>query len=89
MSQRECAGFNWPELSISAEQPVSVSPEAVRRTGGPLASHATRPRSPLLATLPSLWSLVVGVGQPVSATIWDNGTPVSCGRGGSDPREPS
>jgi hypothetical protein len=33
MSQRECAGFNWPELSIPASDPVSISPEAVKRTG--------------------------------------------------------
>jgi hypothetical protein len=33
MSQRECAGFNWPELSIAASDPVSISPEAVKRTG--------------------------------------------------------
>ena len=33
MSQRECAGFNWPPLSIPAEDPVSSSPLAVRRIG--------------------------------------------------------
>jgi hypothetical protein len=33
MSQRECAGFNWPPLSISAQEPVSISPEAVSRAG--------------------------------------------------------
>ena len=33
MSQRECAGFNWPPLSISAEEPVSISPETVSRAG--------------------------------------------------------
>ena len=33
MSQRECAGFNWPPLSISAKQPVNTSPDAVRRMG--------------------------------------------------------
>lgn len=33
MSQRECAGFNWPPLSISAEEPVSSSPVAVSRAG--------------------------------------------------------
>lgn len=33
MSQRECSGFNWPPLSIAAEEPVSISPEAVSRTG--------------------------------------------------------
>nr|CUV15598.1 protein of unknown function [Ralstonia solanacearum] len=33
MSQRECAGFNWPPPSIAAQKPVSISPEAVRRAG--------------------------------------------------------
>lgn len=33
MSQRECAGFNWPPASIAAQEPVSISPEAVRRAG--------------------------------------------------------
>jgi hypothetical protein len=28
MSQRECAGFNWPGFTVSAEEPVSVGPEA-------------------------------------------------------------
>ena len=33
MSQRECAGFNWPPLSIAAVEPVSSSPVAVSRAG--------------------------------------------------------
>lgn len=33
MSQRECAGFNWPPLSIPAEEPVSICPQAVNRAG--------------------------------------------------------
>lgn len=33
MSQRECAGFNWPPLSIPAEDPVSICPETVNRAG--------------------------------------------------------
>lgn len=37
MSQRECAGFNWPPLSIPAEDPVSICPETVNRAG-PLQS---------------------------------------------------
>jgi hypothetical protein len=31
MSQRECAGFNWPPLFIPAEEPVSISPVTVSR----------------------------------------------------------
>jgi hypothetical protein len=37
MSQRECAGFNWPPLSIPAAEPISISPDAVSRAG-PLIS---------------------------------------------------
>ncbi len=33
MSQRECAGFNWPPLGIPAQEPVSISPETVSRAG--------------------------------------------------------
>ncbi|WP_371054243.1 hypothetical protein, partial [Ralstonia pseudosolanacearum] len=33
MSQRECAGFNWPPASIPAQEPVSISPQAVCRAG--------------------------------------------------------
>jgi hypothetical protein len=38
MSQRECAGFNWPPLSIPASEPVSISPEAVSRAGPQIAA---------------------------------------------------
>src|SRR6056297_4156037 len=43
MSQRECAGLNWPPLGIAASEPISILPEDVKRAG-PFASHATRPR---------------------------------------------
>jgi hypothetical protein len=33
MSQRECAGFNWPPLSIPAEEPICICPMAVSRAG--------------------------------------------------------
>ena len=33
MSQRECAGFNWPPLSVPAEEPVRSSPWLVSRMG--------------------------------------------------------
>jgi len=39
MSQRECAGFNWPPLSISAEEPVSNCPSAVIRAGPSGVGH--------------------------------------------------
>ena len=31
MSQRECAGFNWPGFSVSAGDPFGVGPEACER----------------------------------------------------------
>ena len=40
MSQRECAGFNWPPLSIPAEEPVSSSPVAVSRAGPHIAAKS-------------------------------------------------
>ncbi|WP_244787755.1 hypothetical protein [Cupriavidus pauculus] len=70
MSQRECAGFNWPPLSIPAQEPVSISPEAVSRAGWFKSINATicpigipvscgrGGNTPLLA------SVAVGVGQP-------------------------
>jgi hypothetical protein len=33
ISQRECAGLNWPPLPISASEPVNIAPEAVSRAG--------------------------------------------------------
>lgn len=38
MSQRECAGFNWPPFSIPASEPVSILPEAVSRCGPVIAA---------------------------------------------------
>src|ERR1700744_974208 len=45
MSQRGCAGFNWPPLSIPAEEPVGISPEAVSRAGASAASVAIAAKS--------------------------------------------
>ena len=42
INQRGCAGFNWPELSIAASEPISVSPEAVSRIGCVIAALAGR-----------------------------------------------
>ncbi len=41
MSQRECAGFNWPPLIVAAVEPVSISPEAVNRAGPVVTQRAT------------------------------------------------
>ncbi|MNJ48227.1 hypothetical protein D3C77_434160 [compost metagenome] len=67
MSQRECAGFNWPPLSIPAEEPVSVSPEAVNRAAiavlicCPLDMRFITTGKVASALFPSVAS---GVGQP-------------------------
>lgn len=55
MSQRECAGFNWPPLSIPASEPVSISPEAVSRAGPTVcASTCSDVIAVRLAPVPSL-----------------------------------
>jgi hypothetical protein len=71
ISHRESAGFNRPPLSIPAEEPVSITPEAVSRAGeGFCDSHATRPSSAFNGTAwhsgPSFQSRLVAVGQPAS-----------------------
>ena len=45
MSQRECAGFNWPPLPVSTRNPFGISPEA---------SHACLPSSAFTGAVPSL-----------------------------------
>ncbi len=51
MSQRECAGFNWPEAAVAASDPVSSAPEAVSRTGSIESASARIATSP--AELPA------------------------------------
>ena len=88
MSQRECAGFNWPPLSIPAQEPISISPEAVKRAGcGGASFSASRGRLGENCPCPSVCeSRAFGVGHPAKATICDSGTPLSHGLGGNDPR---
>jgi hypothetical protein len=84
MSQRECAGFNWPPLSIPAVEPVSISPVAVSRAGCGLlrnisaivATVAPRPCPFQLLPFSAIsskfvcgLSLALGVGQPVSHAV--------------------
>ena len=54
MSQRECAGFNWPPLSIPAVEPVSISPVAVSRAGPGGAFFSIKVARLLLCAL-GLW----------------------------------
>lgn len=76
MSQRECAGFNWPPLSIPAEEPISISPEAVSRAGPLIAAACAKSCGLPLRSIseivpsnvrtffsPSAWR---GVGQPAN-----------------------
>jgi hypothetical protein len=74
MSQRECAGFNWPPLSISAVEPVSISPEAISRAGAFGLQYSTVFR--LLSLFPAaLFPFcagvpAIGVGQPANVAVW-------------------
>lgn len=65
MSQRECAGFNWPPPSIPASQPVSITPEAVSRAGPSEVAHfvncAVSDRSGLPNPLPGYLSYSVAL----------------------------
>jgi len=71
MSQRECAGFNWPPFVVSASEPVSTCPEAVNRTGPVIAAIEHSVHSPFAAlacaagenvACRAFWA--VGVGHP-------------------------
>ena len=42
ISQRECAGFNWPPLSVPAVEPINISPEAVSRAGPVIAAACAK-----------------------------------------------
>lgn len=69
MSQRECAGFNRPPLSIPAEQPVSSAPETVIRHGPANFTCCVR-LPPVIAGVmqpPRLSSVAAGVFQPARA----------------------
>ena len=70
MSQRECAGFNCPPLSIHASEPVSISPEAVSRAGADGSRRLRTEPSGLVATVAmpavSFQYLAEGVDQPTT-----------------------
>lgn len=65
MSQRECAGFNWPELAIPAEEPVSISPEAVSRAGcvSYIASFTEADRSIVIFDPSGIFPVIVTPGR--------------------------
>lgn len=77
ISQRECAGSNWPPLGIPAAEPISITPEAVNRAG-PNPGHGVNPDQVTTSTVLRLLSVLpaalfpfcagvpaIGVGQPV------------------------
>ena len=88
INQRECAGFNWPEFSIPAVEPVSISPVAVNRAGPSTVTSATVFRLLSLfpaALLPFCAGVpAIGVGQPARFAClgsWSNRSePSSLGR---------
>lgn len=76
MSQRECAGSNWPPLSIPAQEPVSICPKAVSRTGPANIAKSLRLLPCLVLPIarfawpPPVQSLACVVGQPASTAAW-------------------
>ena len=85
MSQRLKSGFNWPPLSIPAEQPVRICPEAVKRAGPVMAAAwAKSCGDPFLWISDSAPSTVLTffspsaareVGHPASWSILDRALP--------------
>ena len=75
MSQRECAGFNCPPLSIPAEEPVSSSPVAVSRAGSvKLACAVSVSATPRECRIPAdSASSARGVAHPAINTSWGLG----------------
>jgi hypothetical protein len=65
MSQRECAGFNWPPLAVAAGEPLGVGPEvsvATAARSGPFDRIASR-IPPSVERTPLSANALVGVGQ--------------------------
>ena len=78
MSQRGCAGSNRPPATTPAEEPVSISPEAVNRAGPTICvarfksspwplRHSPAKKSDTALALYLRVSEALGVGQPASA----------------------
>jgi len=69
MSQRECAGFNWPGFAVSAGDPDGVSPESVggaARWAMWCRLIACAPYAAFLVTVPSRAFCASGVGHAAS-----------------------
>ena len=65
MSQRECAGFNWPGFAVSAGEPVDAGPGCVSHTARPNWSNRLRCSAQFheSGSVTSFQSRVVGVGH--------------------------
>jgi hypothetical protein len=78
MSQRECAGFNWLPLSISAEEPISICPVTVSRAGPGVVANAPNAAAPKLLFQPEAASFsapcnvraVLAVQRARNTTAW-------------------
>ncbi len=79
INQRECAGFNWPEPAVPASNPVSISPDAVSRTGSMASARSRMATSP--AELPAALrpsragERLVGVRHPAGVPVSLPGNP--------------
>ena len=65
MSQRECAGFNWPRFPVDAGEPLGAGPEPAKNTW---SSIRLRP-SPALAGFPAECPASVDLGVAQLASI--------------------
>jgi len=68
MSQRECAGFNWPECSVSVPEPICISPEAVNRADVARAARSICAH-PVLAPRAFFCSAVSGEPRVASVAV--------------------
>jgi hypothetical protein len=69
MSQRECAGFNWPRFPVSTGDPLSIGPEAIARAACTGKVHCGVPSVRGVSTVPCSPSDRFGVAH---AAAWFN-----------------
>jgi len=67
MSQRECAGFNWPGFPVDAGEPFGVGPEAAKNTWSSMRLRRSSALAGFPAECPA--SADLGVAQPASS-VW-------------------
>lgn len=88
MSQRECAGFNWPPLAVAAGEPVGVRPMTRFACLGNWSNRSDPSALGLMSAPESFQSRVVVVTQPASLACCASEDPVMLGVS-SPPRVPS